>query len=193
MGLPGGLMELGESPEETACREVYEETGIEVKNLQLINVFSGANYFTKLANGDEFQSVTTAYYTDEYDGDFVMNKEEAVQLTFFPLTELPDYIVGSHKKMIAEYMKIMEKRYNNSERNTKTQYWLVVQTHDFMSVTFPGCPVFLIFKGGAVNGFDSISRWSIFVGIITCKEKGSCMEQGISLERNLQTKKCLSL
>ena len=47
--------------------------------------------------------------------------------------------------MIAEYMKIMEKRYNNSERNTKTQLWLVVQTHDFMSVTFPGCPVFLIF------------------------------------------------
>ena len=48
--------------------------------------------------------------------------------------------------MIAEYMKIMEKRYNHSERNTKTQFWLVVQTHDFMSVTFPpGCPVFLIF------------------------------------------------
>lgn len=109
-GLPGGLMELGESPEETACREVYEETGIKVKNLRLINVFSGANYFTKLANGDEFQSVTTAYYTDEYDGDFVMNKEEAVQLKFFPVTELPDYIVGSHKKMIFEYMKIMEKK-----------------------------------------------------------------------------------
>ncbi|HDR7709162.1 TPA: NUDIX hydrolase [Bacillus cereus] len=109
-GLPGGLMELSESPEETAYREVYEETGIKVKNLRLINVFSGANYFTKLANGDEFQSVTTAYYTGEYEGDFVMNKEEAVQLKFFSVTELPDYIVGSHKKMIAEYMKIMEKK-----------------------------------------------------------------------------------
>ena len=98
MGLPGGLMELSESPEETAYREVYEETGIKVKNLRLINVFSGANYFTKLENGDEFQSVTTAYYTDEYEGDFVMNKEEAVQLKFFSVTELPDYIVGSHKK-----------------------------------------------------------------------------------------------
>ena len=137
-------MELSESPEEKH-REVYEETGIKVKNLRLINVFSGANYFTKLENGDEFQSVTTAYYTDEYEGDFVMNKEEAVQLKFFSVTELPDYIVGCIK-MIAEYMKIMEKRYNNSERNTKTQLWLVVQTHDFMSVTFPpGCPVFLIF------------------------------------------------
>ena len=26
-----------------------------------------------------------------------MNKEEAVQLKFFSVTELPDYIVGSHK------------------------------------------------------------------------------------------------
>ena len=95
--------------------------------------------------------------------------------------------------MISEYMKIMEKRYNNSERNTKTQFWLVVQTHDFMSVTFPGMSRISNFLGGAVNGVDSISRWPIFVGIITCKEKGSCMERGIFLERNLQTKKCLYL
>lgn len=97
-GLLGGLMELGESPEETACREVYEEAGIHVRNLKLINVYSGANYFIKLANGDEFQSVTTAYYTDEYEGKFSVNKEEAVELKFFPITELPKYIVGSHKK-----------------------------------------------------------------------------------------------
>ncbi|YAR63158.1 NUDIX hydrolase [Bacillus cytotoxicus] len=104
-GLPGGLMELGESPEETAYREVYEETGIHVKNLRLIHVFSGANYFTKLANGDEFQSVTTAYYTDEYEGNLNMNTAEAVQLAFFPIRELPDYMVGSHKKIIETYEK----------------------------------------------------------------------------------------
>ncbi len=34
--------ETSESPEETAYREVYEETGIKVKNLRLINVSSGA-------------------------------------------------------------------------------------------------------------------------------------------------------
>ncbi|KEK26090.1 NUDIX hydrolase [Bacillus gaemokensis] len=106
-GLLGGLMELGESPEETACREVYEEAGIHVKNLRLINVFSGANYFMKLANGDEFQAVTTAYYSNEYEGTLSINKEEAVELKFFPIRELPDYIVGSHKKMIETYVEIV--------------------------------------------------------------------------------------
>ncbi|MGI2731178.1 NUDIX hydrolase [Bacillus cytotoxicus] len=111
-GLPGGLMELGESPEETAYREVYEETGIHVKNLRLIHIFSGANYFTKLANGDEFQSVTTAYYTDEYEGNLNMNTAEAVQLAFFPIRELPDYMVGSHKKIIETYEKIEKENKN---------------------------------------------------------------------------------
>jgi 8-oxo-dGTP pyrophosphatase MutT (NUDIX family) len=102
-GLLGGLMELGESPEETAKREVLEESGLQVKNLSLINVYSGKNYFVKLANGDEFQTVTMAYYTKDYEGILTVNKNEALDLQFFSVNELPDYIVGSHKKMIEEY------------------------------------------------------------------------------------------
>ncbi|MBO9129735.1 NUDIX domain-containing protein [Bacillus sp. 165] len=109
-GLLGGLMELGESPEETAQREVLEESGLQVKNLSLINVYSGKNYFVKLANGDEFQTVTMAYYTKQYEGTPVINKNEALDLQFFSVTELPDYIVGSHKKMIEEYI-------NQQQRN----------------------------------------------------------------------------
>ncbi|MGG3943706.1 NUDIX domain-containing protein [Peribacillus psychrosaccharolyticus] len=54
-GLPGGLMDLGESFEEVAKREVFEETGLIVKNLQLLSVFSGSKYYLKISNGDEFQ------------------------------------------------------------------------------------------------------------------------------------------
>ncbi len=109
-GLLGGLMELRESPEETAYREVYEEAGIRVKNLQLINVFSGAKHFVKLANGDEFQAVTTAYYTHDYEGEPTVNKKEAIQLKFFSVTELPEYIVGSHKRMIEVYVEMIQSK-----------------------------------------------------------------------------------
>jgi len=43
-GLPGGLMELGESPEDTTRREVQEEARLRVGALSLFGVYSGAEY-----------------------------------------------------------------------------------------------------------------------------------------------------
>ena len=40
LALPGGYMELGETPEDSALREMYEETGIEGKFERLIGVYS---------------------------------------------------------------------------------------------------------------------------------------------------------
>ena len=37
--IPGGMLELGESLEEGVRREVWEETGLEVKPLEVISVF----------------------------------------------------------------------------------------------------------------------------------------------------------
>ena len=37
--MPGGLLEVGETPAEGTCREVWEETGIEVEALALIGVY----------------------------------------------------------------------------------------------------------------------------------------------------------
>lgn len=44
-GLPGGAMEPGETPEETARRELKEETGLDAGALQLLGVFSGPRYY----------------------------------------------------------------------------------------------------------------------------------------------------
>lgn len=102
-GLPGGLMELGESTEMTACREVLEETGLHINSLQLIDVFSGPNHFSIAENGDEFYMVTIAYSTSDYEGDIQIDTTESMDVRFFHPDKLPTYLVGSHRLILENF------------------------------------------------------------------------------------------
>ncbi len=46
-GIPGGALELGETLEETAARELKEETNLEAMSYTLLNVFSGKDFYFK--------------------------------------------------------------------------------------------------------------------------------------------------
>nr|WP_059054638.1 NUDIX domain-containing protein [Paenibacillus senegalimassiliensis] len=52
-GLPGGGMNAGESVEETMIREVYEETGLEIKQYDLYAVYSGPRMKYRYPDGNE--------------------------------------------------------------------------------------------------------------------------------------------
>ncbi|UOR13484.1 NUDIX hydrolase [Halobacillus amylolyticus] len=104
-GLPGGLMELGESTEDAAKREVFEETQLYVRNLKLLNVYSGEAYFTTAKNGDEFYSVTTAYVTSFYRGSLQADLEESIQCSFLNPADLPEKMIGSHRQIIEDYLR----------------------------------------------------------------------------------------
>lgn len=104
-GLPGGLMELGESTEETAMREAYEETGLSLKSLTLFKLYSGKEFFTTADNGDEFYSVTTAYHSNQFSGNLDTSNEESLSYQFYQGTNLPDNMVGSHRRMINDYLE----------------------------------------------------------------------------------------
>jgi ADP-ribose pyrophosphatase YjhB (NUDIX family) len=104
-GLPGGLMELGESTEDTARREVYEETGLIIGKLNLIDVFSGRDNYLKIPNGDECYLVTVAYYTWDVTGEIKIDEKESLELNFVPIDNLPDNIVKSHKKIIDRFIE----------------------------------------------------------------------------------------
>ena len=103
-GLPGGLMDLGESFEEVAKREVLEEAGLVVENLKLVNVFSGSDYYLKVANGDELYSVTAVYYTNDVSGDINIDYTESEKMQYFPITALPDGLTDEYIGFIDQYM-----------------------------------------------------------------------------------------
>jgi len=103
-GLPGGLMELEESPEDTVRREILEETGLHIGALSLFGAYSGAEYLCVAQNGDEFQVVTLVYETCDYTGEVAVMDEESLSFEWFSINELPENIARTHSKIIADYV-----------------------------------------------------------------------------------------
>jgi len=103
-GLPGGLMDLGESFEEVAKREVFEETGLVVENLKLLNVFSGSKYYFKVPNGDELYSVTAVYYTKDISGEMKIDYSESEKMQYFSINDLPNELTDEYRGFIEQYI-----------------------------------------------------------------------------------------
>ena len=88
-GIPGGAMEPGESFEETARRELFEETGLHLKTLKFLDVVAGEEYYFRYPNGDEIYNAIALYACEEWDGKLQMLDCESKELRFFPLNNLP--------------------------------------------------------------------------------------------------------
>ena len=88
-GLPGGVMEPGETLEETARRELREETGLCAESLRLLAVCSGPDYFITYPNGDQLHGVVVLFHAIGVTGDLQMTDGESLDLTFFRLDNLP--------------------------------------------------------------------------------------------------------
>ncbi|CAM3108964.1 NUDIX hydrolase [Lactiplantibacillus plajomi] len=89
-GLPAGSTEPGESVQQTARRELKEETGLTVGDLTLIDVFSGPKMHYQYPNGDVIDSVTTLYRATTRGGKLVQATDETSTAKFFDLAALPE-------------------------------------------------------------------------------------------------------
>ena len=88
-GIPGGSMELYETIEETAIRELKEEAGIHADQLELVTVLSGKDYYFEYPNGDKMCTVIVLFKVLHYNGSIKVSDSESKALKFVPLTDLP--------------------------------------------------------------------------------------------------------
>ncbi len=96
--LPGGFIELGESPEAGAKRELLEETGLSGKIKTLLGV--------RHAPSDQYHSIMmVGYLVDQFSGQ-LRPGDDASEASWFAITALPPVAFDSHRFFLKEYQKV---------------------------------------------------------------------------------------
>ena len=73
--LPGGRTESGESVTETCIREVLEETGLQVRIIRLLGVYSSPHRLVEYADGNRYQIVALNFEVEPIGGSLTLSDE----------------------------------------------------------------------------------------------------------------------
>lgn len=93
--LPGGFIELGESPEQAAIRELEEETGLKGRIHMLLGVATDPH-------PDYDTVLITAYLVRTFSGRVIAG-DDVSDAGFYDKDQLPDIAFNSHRHFIRHY------------------------------------------------------------------------------------------
>ncbi|RUM28504.1 MAG: NUDIX hydrolase [Aquifex sp.] len=98
LALPGGFVEVGESVEEAAVREMREEIGLEVRLYKLMGVYSDPKR-------DPRAHVVSVVWIGDAQGEPKAGSD-AKKVKVYKLEEIPlDRLVFDHKRIIMDFLK----------------------------------------------------------------------------------------
>lgn len=96
---------MNESLEECVKREVFEETGLQIKKVQLLNVFSYPFRIAAYPDGNIVRIVTALYEVNVGDISSLVCSEESKELRFFSINEIESVTLAETHLDIWEYVK----------------------------------------------------------------------------------------
>jgi mutator protein MutT len=105
---PGGFMEPGETIEETARREIREETGLEIGEMVQFKVYSGEEYYYEYPNGDQVYPVIVVHVTADTHGSLRPDGLEGSEVKFFPIRALPDGTLSPVRRILEDFLESSE-------------------------------------------------------------------------------------
>lgn len=113
-GYPGGSLELKETFEEAAKRELFEETGLEALELNFFEINSGEKMHYIYPNGDEVYIAEVIFLCRKYQGELVAQEDEVIEQKFFDIDKIPSNMFSVNKESIMRLIATIKE--NNYEK-----------------------------------------------------------------------------
>ena len=91
--LPGGWLDIWESPWEWVIRETHEETGFDIQISQLSGIY----------NKTDHKEILFAFVSEIVGGEAIVTNE-CIEMRYFRVDELPDNLPRRHREIILDYI-----------------------------------------------------------------------------------------
>jgi 8-oxo-dGTP diphosphatase len=150
-GLPGGCLEMGETLEACARRELLEETGLTAGALSLVGVYSELAYEYTYPNGDQTQQFTICLQGQVLGGALQVDGIETRALRFYAPDELPlENMFPWYTAMLRDALRGGEPAFGLPETRAVTQPQI-----DAMRLTLGRVPFIAVGSIAVIVGADN--------------------------------------
>ncbi len=103
LALPGGFIEVGETAEQAAIREMQEETGLEVELLGILAVYSHPK------RDPRFHTLTISYVGRPLNPEALKAGDDAAKARYYALEELPGLqLCFDHNRAIGHFLEYLD-------------------------------------------------------------------------------------
>lgn len=107
--IPGGRMEVGETISQAAVRETREETGLEVRPLHVVGIYSSPRHVVEYSDGEVRQQFSVCFACEVVGGS-IQNSSESSEVGFFSREEARELpMTNSIRRRIEDFFRGSER------------------------------------------------------------------------------------